>query len=80
MMRLPAVHQTTGFPALLMKIARVFCKEPYDVVKMLMYRRDFLSKHLNPLCQVIMRGASGWSIGERELFAAFISQTTRCRF
>ena len=38
--------------------------DPYDVVKMLMYRPEFLSARLNPLCQDIMRGPSSWSIGE----------------
>jgi hypothetical protein len=45
-----------------------------------MYRRDFLGSRFNPLCQDIMRGASGWSVGERELMAAFVSKSRRCPF
>lgn len=79
-MRLPKVHQPSGVPGLVMRFAKSIGQAPYDVVQMLMYRRDFLAKRLNPLCQEIMRGPSSWTIGERELFAAFVSQTTRCRF
>jgi hypothetical protein len=81
MMRLPAVSEGhTGPFALVLKVAKAFGKEPYDVVKMLMYRRDFLGSRFNPLCQDIMRGASGWSVGERELMAAFVSKSRRCPF
>jgi AhpD family alkylhydroperoxidase len=27
-----------------------------------------------------MRGPSDWSVGERELFAAFVSNLNQCRF
>ncbi len=79
-MRLEAVKKGSGGFGLVMRAAKALNREPYDVVKMLMYRRDFLAKHLNPLCQEIMRGASSWSIGERELFAAFVSKNRRCPF
>jgi len=28
----------------------------------------------------VMRGPSAWSIGERELFAAFVSRANHCHF
>jgi len=43
-----------------------------DVVKTLMYRPEWT--------QAVMRGPSEWSIGERELFAAFTSRLNRCVF
>ncbi|MCA2978286.1 MAG: hypothetical protein INH41_02955 [Myxococcaceae bacterium] len=80
-MRLPAVAAGPSGPlGVVLKVAKAFGREPYDVVKLLMYRRDFLAGGLNPLCQDIMRGASGWTVGERELMAAFISKSRRCPF
>jgi hypothetical protein len=32
------------------------------------------------LTQQVMRGPSPWSLGERELFAAFVSRVNRCPF
>lgn len=58
---------TSGFPA-------------PDVVRTLLYRRDYWGDRFNELLQPTMRGPSPWSIGERELFAAFISNLNRCRF
>jgi len=80
--RLAKVH--TGISLgkkLQLKIARVVLGgEPYDVVKMLMYRPEFLARRLNPVCQHVMRGKSAWSVGERELFAAFVSRLNQCLF
>ena len=51
-----------------------------DVVRTLRYRSrqfgDFHSQHT----QAVMRGPSEWSIGERELFAAFVSRLNQCQF
>jgi hypothetical protein len=55
-------------------------KEPADVVKMLMYRVSFLGKPLGALTQASMRGPSEWSVGEREIFAAFVSRLNQCVF
>ena len=51
-----------------------------DVVKTLTYRPDFLGDPLNEVFQEAMRGASAWSIGDRELMAAFVSKTNECEF
>lgn len=51
-----------------------------DVVRTLLYRRDFWGDRYNALLQPVMRGPSPWSVGERELFAAFVSSLNRCRF
>jgi hypothetical protein len=51
-----------------------------DVVRTLLYRRDFWGDRYNDVLQPVMRGASEWSVGERELFAAFVSSRNRCRF
>ena len=54
--------------------------EPEDVVKTLMYRPEFWGGHHNRLSQAVMRGPSRWSVGERELFAAFVSRLNQCPF
>jgi hypothetical protein len=66
---------------LLLRIGRlVLGGEPYDVVKMLAYRPEFLSSRLKPLSQQVMRGPSEWSVGERELFAMFVSRLNQSVF
>jgi hypothetical protein len=51
-----------------------------DVVKTLWYRKAFFGGPLSVLTQQVMRGASDWSVGERELFAAFVSRLAQCPF
>ena len=54
--------------------------QPYDVVKVLLYRPEFFGQSFAALVQAVMRGPSEWSVGERELFAAFVSRQNECRF
>jgi hypothetical protein len=51
-----------------------------DVVRTLFYRADFFGGHHNRLTHVVMRGPSEWSVGERELFAAFVSRVNQCPY
>ena len=51
-----------------------------DVVKTLTYRPDFFGNGLNPCFQEAMRGPSPWSVGDRELMAAFVSKMNECEF
>jgi len=51
-----------------------------DVIRTLMYRPAFFAKPMTPLTQRVMRGPSAWSVGERELFAAFVSRVNQCPF
>jgi hypothetical protein len=55
-------------------------KEAPDVVKTLYYRPEFYGASYSSLLQDIMRGPSDWAIGERELFAAFVSRLNQCPF
>ena len=50
------------------------------VVRTLLYRRDFFGDKMSQLTHQVMRGPSGWSVGERELFAAFVSKVNQCPF
>jgi hypothetical protein len=54
--------------------------EPPDVVKTSLYRREFFGKHYSEVVHRVMRGPSDWTVGERELFAAFTSKLNQCPF
>ena len=51
-----------------------------DVVKTLRYRRNFFGGPMGQVFQEAMRGPSAWSIGDRELMAAFVSRVNACEF
>jgi hypothetical protein len=51
-----------------------------DVVKTLFYRSEFFGEPHSKLTQLAMRGRSAWSVGERELFAAYVSSLNQCVF
>jgi hypothetical protein len=51
-----------------------------DVVRTLRYRKTFFGEPHARHTQAVMRGPSDWSVGERELFAAFVSNLNQCRF
>ena len=51
-----------------------------DVVRTLAHRPDFFGRRHRAHTQAVMRGPSAWTVGERELFAAFVSRLNRCHF
>ena len=51
-----------------------------DVVRTLEYRRHLFGRPHSLHTHAVMRGPSEWSIGERELFAAFVSRLNQCHF
>jgi len=51
-----------------------------DVVRMLFYRPELFGRPFSAWLQQVMRGPSDWSVGERELFAAFVSRRNNCPF
>jgi uncharacterized peroxidase-related enzyme len=54
--------------------------EPPDILRILFHRHDFWGKPVGLLTEAVLRGDSEWSVGERELFAAYVSTKNRCRF
>jgi len=46
----------------------------------LSYRRELCGQYLAACYQEGMRRASEWSVGEVELFAAFVSRLNACRY
>jgi len=51
-----------------------------DVVRTLRYRSARFGRPHSAHTQAVMRGPSEWSVGERELFAAFVSRVNDCDF
>ncbi|MEY2431737.1 MAG: hypothetical protein QOC92_1462 [Acidimicrobiaceae bacterium] len=51
-----------------------------DVIKTLMHRPEFFGRYASRSGQQVMRGPSPWSIGDRELFAAYTSRLNQCPF
>jgi hypothetical protein len=81
-MRLKKVEtgHSIGKKALFALMKAVMKSEPYDIVKLIQYRPEFLGAPISKLTQQVMKGPSDWSIGERELIAAFVSKKNRCLF
>lgn len=81
-MRLKAVERGEGLAdRLLYALIRLLSgfRAP-DVVRTLAYRKPFFGGLHRTHTQATMRGPSGWSVGERELFAAFVSRLNQCEF
>jgi AhpD family alkylhydroperoxidase len=49
-----------------------------DAVKLNRYRPDFYGTPMRELTQEALRGPSAWSVGDRELMGALVSQTNKC--
>lgn len=81
-MRIPAVGHDhyADMKAFFAVMRGVGGREPPDVMKTLGYRPEFFGNAMCDLTQEIMRGPSPWSIGERELFAAYVASLNQCVF
>lgn len=79
-MRLQILDRGHRLPTkLILALIRVFSGHPVvDAVKLAFYRPEFYGG--GPLTHEAMRGQSEWSIGERELMAAYVSQANACPF
>jgi uncharacterized peroxidase-related enzyme len=49
-------------------------------VKLVMYRPDFFGAPMGKVTHEAMRGPSAWSVGDRELMAAFVSKLNDCEY
>jgi hypothetical protein len=81
-MRLKKIERGEALPhKLIYGIVRVVSgfRAP-DVVRTLMYRKPFFGQHMSQLTHQVMRGPSEWPVGEREIFAAFVSRLNQCLF
>jgi hypothetical protein len=80
-MRLRRVHSGHALPDKMRLAAmRIMAGHAPGVVRTMLYRKRFFGEKFSELTQQIMRGPSEWSVGERELFAAFVSSLNQCVF
>ena len=80
-MRLDRVHHGHDLgDKLKLAAMRMMAGHAPGVVRTMLYRKSFFGKKWSELTQQVMRGPSSWSVGERELFAAFVSRLNQCVF
>ena len=80
-MRLAKVHRGHPFSDKIKLAAmRLMAGHAPGVVRTLLYRKGFFGGRFSELTQQVMRGPSAWSVGEREVFAAFVSRLNQCVF
>lgn len=80
-MRLHKVH--TGHALrekAILAMMRIMAGHAPGVVRTLFYRKQYFGQPFSELTQQVMRGPSPWSVGEREIFAAFVSRLNQCVF
>ena len=53
---------------------------PSDVARTLTYRPRLFGRPFSRALEDVMRGPSDWSVGERELMAAYVSSQNQCPF
>ena len=60
---------------LLFALIRLFSRHPVpDAAKLVFYRPDFYGDRAKEFTHEAMRGPSAWSVGDRELMAAYVSK------
>jgi len=80
-MRLKRVHSGHRLgDRMVLGIMRLMMGHAPGVVRTLFYRKEFFGRPFSELTQDVMRGASEWTVGERETFAAFVSRLNQCVF
>ncbi len=68
-------------PRLLFGLIRLMTGRPLpDAAKITFYRPDFYGTHMKQFTHEAMRGSSEWSVGDRELMAAYVSKLNDCPF
>jgi len=66
---------------LLFAVIRLFSGQPVpDAAKLVFYRPDFYGAQAKKFIHEAMRGPSAWSVGDRELMAAYVSKVNDSAF
>ena len=80
-MRLKKVHQGHRLPdKLMLTMMNLIVGHAPGVVRTLRYRKEFFGHPFSELTERVMRGPSEWTVGVREMFAAFVSRLNHCVF
>lgn len=66
---------------LLFALIRLFSRHPVpDAARLVFYRPDFYGSRAKEFTHEAMRGPSDWSVGDRELMAAYVSKVNETAF
>ena len=66
---------------LLFALIQLFSRQPVpDAAKLVFYRPDFYGSRAKEFTHEAMRGPSAWSVGDRELMAAYVSRVSGSEF
>lgn len=81
-MRLAAIRRGNRWPnrLFLRQVGTMARMDPPDVLRTLSYRSGFFGGPYSALVQSVMRGPSVWTVGERELLAAYTSYLNQCHY
>jgi hypothetical protein len=81
-MRLEILNSGYGFGTkVLFALIHAVLRQPVpDAAKLTFYRPDFYGTPHKRVTHEAMRGPSAWSVGDRELMAAFVSKMNECEF
>jgi hypothetical protein len=80
-MRIGRVHRGHTLPdRLMLGMVRLMMGHAPGVIRTLRYRKEYFGRPFSELTHQVMRGPSPWTVGEREIFAAFVSRLNQCVF
>ena len=81
-MRLDVLNNGYGIGTkLLFAVIRLFSRHPVpDAAKLVFYRPEFYGDRAKEFTHEAMRGPSDWSVGDRELMAAYVSKVNDTAF
>jgi len=81
-MRLAILDTGHGLGAkILFAFIRAVSRQPTpEALKLIAYRPDFYGTHMKKVTHEAMRGPSAWSVGDRELMAAFVSTANESEY
>ena len=81
-MRLSILDKGHGLGTkLLFAFIRAISRQPVlDVIKLITYRPEFYGALVREITHEAMRGPSAWSVGDRELMAAFVAKSNECEW
>ena len=71
-------HRLTQKPFL--ALIRALVGQVPGPIATMSYRSALFGKQFSPALQEAMRGPSSWTVGEREIFSAFVSKLNQCPY
>jgi hypothetical protein len=81
MMRLPLLCAgQSRLQRVLFGLIRALAGDIPGPILVMSYRKAFFGRHFSRSLQEIMRRCQHWSVGEVELFAAFVSKKNACAY